>query len=99
MRENKRLAIVTGGVGGIGTAICERLAKQGVRVVATYHPAEEDKLVEWNKARAEAGVDVALAVCDVSSAEDSARMVAEVEKEFGPVDIMSTVPASPGTRP
>ncbi|WP_428603095.1 acetoacetyl-CoA reductase [Sedimenticola sp.] len=88
MSENKRLAIVTGGVGGIGTAICERLAKQGIQVVATYHPAEEDKLVEWSKARAEAGVNVALAVCDVSSAEDSTRMVTEVEGEFGPVDII-----------
>ncbi len=88
MTENRRLAIVTGGIGGIGTAICERLAKDGIRVVATYHPAEEEKLTEWNKARAEAGVEVAVAVCDVSSAEDSARMVAEVQNEFGPVDII-----------
>ncbi|AKH20170.1 acetoacetyl-CoA reductase [Sedimenticola thiotaurini] len=88
MSENRRLAIVTGGIGGIGTAICERLAKDGIQVVATYHPAEEEKLAEWNKARAEAGVEVAVAVCDVSSAEDSARMVAEVQNEFGPVDII-----------
>lgn len=88
MSENKRLAIVTGGVGGIGTAICERLAKDGIRVVATYHPSEEAQLTEWSKARAEAGVEIGLAVCDVSSAEDSARMVDEVEKEFGPVDII-----------
>lgn len=88
MTENRRVAIVTGGIGGIGTAICERLAKEGVQVVATYHPAEEDKLVGWNKERAAAGVEVAVAVCDVSSAEDSARMVAEVSNEFGPVDII-----------
>jgi acetoacetyl-CoA reductase len=88
MSENKRLAIVTGGVGGIGTAICERLAKDGIQVVATYHPSEEAQLTEWSKARSEAGVEIGLAVCDVASAEDSARMVAEVEKEFGPVDII-----------
>ncbi len=32
----KRLALVTGGVGGIGTAICKRLAKDGHFVVANY---------------------------------------------------------------
>jgi len=88
MSEQARIAIVTGGVGGIGTAICERLAKEGKTVIATYHPAEEEKLAEWTAARKEAGYDIALTVCDVASTEDSARMISEIEKEYGSVDII-----------
>jgi len=88
MSENARLAVVTGGVGGIGTAICERLAQEGKKVVATYHPAEEEKLAEWSAARKEAGYDIGLVVCDVASSEDAARMIADVEKEYGSVDII-----------
>ena len=35
-------ALVTGGVGGIGTAICRELAHKGHQVIAGYHPAEEE---------------------------------------------------------
>mgnify|MGYP002640909239 CR=1 FL=1 len=85
MSEKQRLALVTGGMGGIGTSLCERLAKDGFKVIATYHPAEADKLTEWSKAREG---EIALTVCDVSSAEDCIRMAAEVEKEFGLVDVI-----------
>ena len=88
MTEKARLAVVTGGVGGIGTAICERLAQEGKTVVATYHPAEQEKLAEWTAARKEAGFDIGLVVCDVSSSEDAARMITDVEKEYGSVDII-----------
>src|ERR1700738_1988216 len=41
---NKRIALVAGGVGGIGTAICKRLAADGLFVVANYAiPGSEDK--------------------------------------------------------
>ena len=32
----KRIALITGGVGGIGTAICKKLAADGLFVVANY---------------------------------------------------------------
>ena len=38
----QRVALVTGAMGGIGTAICQELAKAGHKVVAAYHP-EFDK--------------------------------------------------------
>ena len=47
----KMVAFVTGGVGGIGSAICEELFRNGHQVIAGYIPAEEDvaqaKLKEW----------------------------------------------------
>jgi acetoacetyl-CoA reductase len=88
MTQNRRTAVVTGGIGGIGTVICQRLAKDGHQVVATYHPSEEDKLGEWSKAQEALGLEIGLIGGDVSSAEDGARMMSEVEQRFGPVDIL-----------
>ncbi|MES9960203.1 MAG: acetoacetyl-CoA reductase [Sedimenticola sp.] len=88
MTDSKRVAVVTGGIGGIGTAICQRLANDGCQVVATYHPAEEEKLAEWSAAREAEGLEIGLAAGDVSSAEDSARMMAEIEAQYGDVDIL-----------
>ena len=88
MTENARLAVVTGGIGGIGTAICKRLAQDGCKVVATYHPSEEEKLADWSKAMEADGFEIGLAAGDVSSAEDAARMMAGIEEKFGPVDVL-----------
>ncbi|MET0106482.1 MAG: acetoacetyl-CoA reductase [Sedimenticola sp.] len=88
MTDSKRVAVVTGGIGGIGTAICQRLANDGCQVVATYHPAEEERLAEWSAAREAEGLEIGLAAGDVSSAEDSARMMTEIEAQYGDVDIL-----------
>ena len=51
----KKLALVTGGVGGIGTAICKRLANDGHFVIANYAiPGTEQK---WTQAMAAAGLN------------------------------------------
>jgi acetoacetyl-CoA reductase len=88
MAQPTRVALVTGGIGGIGTAICQRLAKDGLRVVANYHPAEQEQADAWLAARQAEGLDVSLAVGDVSSFEDSQRMVGEVLERMGTVDVL-----------
>jgi acetoacetyl-CoA reductase len=83
-----RVALVTGGIGGIGTAICERLAKDGCTVVANHHPSESEAATAWKAERAAAGFEIDTIAADVSSFEDSARMVAEITEKHGPVDIL-----------
>ena len=41
--SKQRSAFVSGGMGGIGTAVCRRLARNGVRVVAGCLPGYEKK--------------------------------------------------------
>lgn len=88
MSVHEKVALVTGGIGGIGTAICQRLAKDGYRVVASYHPSEEDAAAAWKQARAGEDTEIGVASGDVSSADDSARMISEIEARFGPVEVL-----------
>ena len=85
----KKVALVTGGVGGIGTAICKRLAADGHFVVANYAiPGSQDK---WNSAMTAAGLNgthSALAFGDVSDFEAMGVMVKKIEAGHGPVAVL-----------
>lgn len=83
-----RVALVTGGIGGIGTAICARLAKDGCTVVANHHPSEAEAASAWKAEREAEGLSVDTIAADVSSFDDSARMAAEIAEKHGPVDIL-----------
>jgi acetoacetyl-CoA reductase len=84
----QRVALVTGAMGGLGTAICQELAKSGHKVVASYHPQFDNK-EEWLKEMAAAGFNDFVCVAgDVSSLEDCEKMVVEAEAACGQVDIL-----------
>jgi len=89
MDKKKRVALVTGGVGGIGTAICKRLANDGHFVVANYAIPGTDK--KWSEAMAAAGLggaSSALAFGDVTDFEAMEKMVRSIESAHGPVEIL-----------
>jgi acetoacetyl-CoA reductase len=83
-----KLAVITGGMGGIGTSICQRLAKEGAKVVATCHPSEADRVDGWIADMKTAGAEVAVVAGDVSTAEGGAALMSEIIEKFGPVDIL-----------
>ena len=84
----QRVALVTGALGGLGTAISQQLALAGHKVVAAYHP-EFDKPEEWIKEQEAAGFkDFILVAGDVADLESTAKMVAEAEAKAGPIDIL-----------
>ena len=81
-----RVALVTGGTGGIGTSIVKRLAAMGHRVATNYR--DESRGREWQARMKDACVDVAMAHGDVSSPEDAERLVRDIEQQLGPVEIL-----------
>ena len=81
-----RVALVTGGTGGIGTAIVKRLAGMGHKVATNYR--NEEKARAWQDKLKSEGYDVALVKGDVTSPEEAAAMVREVESTLGPIDIL-----------
>jgi 3-oxoacyl-[acyl-carrier protein] reductase len=85
--ERKRVAIVTGGAGGIGRAICKRLAQDGFSVVVNYlgSEAKAKSLVE----EIESAQGKAIAVQgDVSSPDGAKRVVEVCLKVFGGVSVV-----------
>ena len=81
-----RVALVTGGTGGIGTAICQRLAGLGHKVATNYR--DQTKARAWQQSMAAQGVDVALFPGDVSDSASAEAMVQAVEAALGPVEIL-----------
>jgi acetoacetyl-CoA reductase len=88
VRNGGRLALVTGGTGGIGTEICRDLAAAGHQVVSTYVAAEEDLARAWQQERRAEGQPVELIECDVASFESCAGMAQQVKARLGPVEIL-----------
>lgn len=83
-----KVALITGGTGGIGTAICQRLAKDGFQVIASFYPPLAVEAKDWQQARTAEGLNIGIASGDASSAEDSVRMVAEIQANYGPVQVL-----------
>ncbi|MDZ4813988.1 MAG: acetoacetyl-CoA reductase [Pseudomonadota bacterium] len=84
---SQRIAIVTGGIGGLGTAICKRLADSGRRVIAADLGARLERVAEFAKETASYGERIRFAPVNVAEFDDCARLIAEVE-QTGPVDIL-----------
>ncbi len=85
---SKHIALVTGGIGGIGTSICRELSKAGNTVVANHLAFEAEKAQVWLAAERAAGYDVHLAEGDVSDFESCTAMAAKIQAEVGSVDIL-----------
>ena len=81
-----RVALVTGGTGGIGTAICQRLADQGHRVATNYRNAE--KAQQWQQTMRSKGYDIALFEGDVSNPDSGRALIEAAEAGLGPVEIL-----------
>ena len=84
---SKKVALVTGGMGGIGTAICKALAKDGYVVAANCLPAFPQK-DEWLAKMKEEGFDFVAAEGDVSDYDSCKAMVDKIEAEVGPIGVV-----------
>jgi len=83
----QRIAFVSGGMGGIGTAVCRRLARGGVKVVAGCLPGYEKKGAWLAQMHAE-GLTIHAAEGDVEDYTSCAEMFYQIGSVIGPVDIL-----------
>lgn len=84
---SERVAIVTGGSGGIGRAIVSRLASEGVSVVVHYsgHPERAEEVV--SQAQGAGGQAVALSA-DIGDEVGMGKVFADTADRFGGVDVV-----------
>lgn len=82
-----RVALVTGGMGGLGEAICIKLAALGYRVVTTHSPGNT-KAAEWLQNMNNMGYGFKAYPCDVSDFDSCKACVETVTREVGAVDVL-----------
>ena len=83
---SKRVAYVTGGMGGIGTAICQRLSKDGFKVIAGCGPTRDyQKWLDEQKAQ---GYEFHASVGNVADWQSTADAFAKAKAEHGPIDVL-----------
>lgn len=91
--KNNKVALITGGTGGIGTAICERLYKDGFSVVANYRDFTKamkwrEEAKQWRDDQLKMGIDVKVVEGDISNYNSTATMIKQITDEIGAIDIL-----------
>jgi 3-oxoacyl-[acyl-carrier protein] reductase len=82
-----RAVVVTGGSGGIGSAICMAMAEEGARVVVAYFRNSERASSVVDEIQVSGGSAVAAHV-DVRDATSVGRFLARAEEAFGGIDVL-----------
>jgi 3-oxoacyl-[acyl-carrier protein] reductase len=82
-----KVAVVTGGNGGLGQRICHALAAQGCHIAVVYAKSK-DQAEGVARDLQKHQVSAATFACDVTSREDVTRLVDDVVKRFGSLDIL-----------
>ena len=82
----QRIAYVTGGMGGIGTSICQRLAKEGHTVIAGCGPSRDFN--KWLGEQREAGYTFHVSVGNVADWDSTKVAFEKVRSDFGNPDIV-----------
>lgn len=87
MSTNPRIAVVTGGTGGLGTAICRRLGAADFTVVALHTPGNT-QVQAWQAAQQAGGCAVDVCPADVASFDSCAAAMATIHERHGPVSVL-----------
>lgn len=84
-----RTALITGGTGAIGTAICQTLCEHGIKVIAAYNRGgNHEDAKQWQLDQKNAGYDIGVSYVDVTDFNSCATLLSAVEYEHGSIDIL-----------
>ena len=82
-----RMAVVTGGMGGLGEAICIKLARMGYKVVTTCSPGNT-KREAWLADMKKQSFEFKAYEIDVADFDSCQKGVATIQSECGPIDVL-----------
>ncbi|HJU38322.1 MAG TPA: acetoacetyl-CoA reductase [Tahibacter sp.] len=84
----QRVAVVTGGIGGLGTEICKHLADSGCRVIAADLASRAERIDAFRSEVAAWGDAIAFAPLDIADFDACATLIADVRARYGSLDIL-----------
>jgi acetoacetyl-CoA reductase len=87
MIGKQRIVLVTGGMGGLGEAICKKMSAMGNVVVTTYSPSNKTS-GEWLKTMKDEGFSFHAFPVDVTDFDACGTLVRKIETDLGPVDVL-----------
>ena len=83
---SQKVAYVTGGMGGIGTAICQRLNREGFKVISGCGPTRDH--AKWIAEQAALGLTFYASVGDVGDWDSTVEAFAQTKAEHGSIDVL-----------
>ncbi|WP_294487060.1 elongation factor P 5-aminopentanone reductase [uncultured Ruminococcus sp.] len=87
MGKIKKAAIVTGGSGGIGSAVCRKLAQAGHLTAICYSKGEKQAKQTAEELTAQ-GLTAAAFHCDITSLESIETCLEEIDRKFGQIELL-----------
>lgn len=84
--KKQRVVLVTGATGGLGTAMCKKLVRDGFKVVGNF--VTEGKAEKWLSDMKKDGFEIQLFHGDVSTFEGAGKMIKEIESKVGTIDTL-----------
>ncbi|HGO6700335.1 TPA: acetoacetyl-CoA reductase [Legionella pneumophila] len=84
----KKIAIVTGGTGGIGTAICQRLATDYCVIACYFKNGNHEEAIQWQKTQQKAGFEIDILYADIAQFNDCEKLVSLVMERYGRIDVL-----------
>ena len=82
------VALVTGGNGGLGQCICHALAAEGANIAVVYARSREQATGVARDLTSRYQIDAAAFACDIVDAAAIERLIGDVGKRFGRIDIL-----------
>ncbi|EKO3590600.1 SDR family NAD(P)-dependent oxidoreductase, partial [Vibrio metschnikovii] len=84
----KKVALITGSKGGIGSAISSQLVADGYRVVATYYTGNYQCAIDWFNEKGFTEQQVRLFELDVTDTEQCSERLTQLLSEEGSIDVV-----------
>jgi len=82
------IAIITGGTGGIGTAICQRLAADFKVIACYFKDGKHDEAKQWQEEQRAIGFDIDIVYGDIAQYGDCEKLVSLVMERYGRIDVL-----------